>query len=87
MELVHLLTRSGLTYTEISSKVYHDSFCQLGSNVSLPSVIYFETFYFFRSSLQIPVRPIDSSLLLDVQTCSGVHPVSYRIGTWVLSRE
>ena len=45
MELVHLLTRSGLTYLEVSSKVYHDSFCQLGSNVSLPCVTYFEAFY------------------------------------------
>ena len=29
MELGHLLTRSGLTYPEVSSKVCHDSFCQL----------------------------------------------------------
>jgi hypothetical protein len=28
MELGHLLTRSGLTYPEVSSKIYHDSFCQ-----------------------------------------------------------
>ena len=41
-ELGHLLTRSGLTYPEVSSKVYHDSFCQLGISVSLPCVIYFE---------------------------------------------
>ena len=34
MELDHLLTRSGLTYPEVSSKVYHDSFCQLGSSIS-----------------------------------------------------
>jgi len=27
MELGHLLTRSGLTYPEVSSKVCHDSFC------------------------------------------------------------
>ena len=45
MELGHLLTRSGLTYPEVSSKVYHDSFCQLGSSISLPWVIYFEAFY------------------------------------------
>ena len=45
MELGHLLTRSGLTYPEVSSKVYHDSFCQLGSSVSLPWVIYFDAFY------------------------------------------
>jgi len=45
MQLGHLLTRSALTYPEVSSKFYHDSFCQLGSSVSLPWVIYFETFY------------------------------------------
>ena len=32
MELVHLLTRSGLTYPEVSSKVCHDFFCQLGNS-------------------------------------------------------
>ena len=45
MELDHLLTRSRLTYLEVPSKVYHDSFCQLDSSVSLPWVIYFEEFY------------------------------------------
>jgi hypothetical protein len=45
MELGHLLTRSGLTYPEVSSKVCHDSFCQLGNSVSLPWVIYYEAFY------------------------------------------
>ena len=45
MELGHLLTRSDLTYPEVSSKVYHDSFCQLGSSISLPWVIYFDAFY------------------------------------------
>jgi len=44
-QLGQLLTRSGLTYPEVSSKVYHDSFSQLGSSVSLPWVIYFEAFY------------------------------------------
>jgi hypothetical protein len=34
MELGHLLTRSGLTYPELSSKVCHNSFCQLGNSVS-----------------------------------------------------
>ena len=38
MESGHLLTRSGLTYPEVSSKVCHDSFCQLGNSVSLPWV-------------------------------------------------
>jgi len=45
MELGHLLTRSGLTYPEVSSKVCHDSFCQLWNSVSLPWVIYYKTFY------------------------------------------
>jgi len=45
MELSHLLIRSSLTYPEVSSKVYHDSFCQLGSSISLSWVIYFEGFY------------------------------------------
>jgi len=45
MKLGHLLTRSGLTYPEVSSKIYHDSFCQLVSSVTLPWVIYFEAFY------------------------------------------
>ena len=45
MELGHLLTRSGLTYPEVSSNVYNESFCQSGSSVSLPWVIYFEAFY------------------------------------------
>ena len=45
MQLSHLLTRSGLTYPKVSSKVYRESFCQLGCSVSLPWVIYFEAFY------------------------------------------
>jgi len=45
MELGHLLTRSGLTYPEVSSKFYHDSFGQSWSSVSLSWVIYFKAFY------------------------------------------
>ena len=45
MKLGHLLTRSGLTYPEVSSKVCHSSFCHLGNSVSLPWVIYYEAFY------------------------------------------
>ena len=45
MELGQMLTHSGLTYPEVSSKVCHDSFCQLGNSVSLPWVIYYEAFY------------------------------------------
>jgi len=46
MELGHLLARSGLTYPEVSSKVYHDSFCQFRSSISLPWVIYFEAWLY-----------------------------------------
>jgi hypothetical protein len=42
MELGHLLTRFGLTYLEVSSKVCHDFFCQLRNSVLLPWVIYYE---------------------------------------------
>ena len=45
MELGHLITSSGVTYPEVSSNVYYDSFCQSDSSVSLPWVIYFKTFY------------------------------------------
>ena len=44
MELGHLLTRSSLRYPEVSSKVYLDSFCQMGSSISLPWIIYIEAF-------------------------------------------
>jgi hypothetical protein len=44
MELNHLLTRSSLTYPEVSSKVYLDSFCQMGGSISLNWVINFESF-------------------------------------------
>jgi hypothetical protein len=57
VELGHLLTCSGLTYPEVSSTVFHDSFCQLGNSVSLPWVIYCEAFYLrvVSSSACIPV--------------------------------
>ena len=45
MELGHLLTFSGLTYPEVSPNICYDCFCQLGSSISLPWVIYFEAFY------------------------------------------
>ena len=45
MHLGHLLTRSSLTYPEVSSMVYHNSLCQTDSSVSLPWVIYFVAFY------------------------------------------
>ena len=45
MQLGHLLTRSDLTFPEVSSKVCHDSFCQSRNSVSLPRVIHYEAFY------------------------------------------
>ena len=45
IDLGRLLTRSVLTYPEVSSKVCHDSFCQLGNSASLSWVIYYEAFY------------------------------------------
>ena len=45
MQLDDLLTCSGLTYPEISSKLCHDSFFQLENSVSLPWIIYYEAFY------------------------------------------
>jgi hypothetical protein len=45
MQLGHLSTRSGLTHPEVSSKVCHDSFCQLGNSVSLLWIIYYGAFY------------------------------------------
>jgi len=44
MQLGHLLTRSGLTYLEVSSEICHDSFCQLGNSVSLSWVVCYEAF-------------------------------------------
>jgi hypothetical protein len=44
MQLGHLLTRSGLTCPEVSSKVCHDSFCQSDSSVSLTWIVYYKAF-------------------------------------------
>jgi len=66
MELGHLLISSGLTYPEVSSKVSHDSFCQLKNTVSLPRVIYYEAFYLHvvSSFSCIPVIFLKSVLFL-----------------------
>jgi hypothetical protein len=44
MDLGHLLIRSCLTYPEVSSKVCHDSFYQLGNSVPLSWIICYEAF-------------------------------------------
>ena len=73
MELGHLLTRSGLTYPEVSSKVYHDSFCQSDSSVSLPCVIYFEAFYLHVVSSFFCIPVICPKLVLFLTPLQFVH--------------
>ena len=73
MELGHLLTRSGLTYPEVSSKVYHDSFCQSDSTISLPWVIYFEAFYLHVLSFFCCVPVICPKLVLFLTPLQFVH--------------
>jgi len=73
MELGHLLTHSGLTYPDVSSKVYHDSFCQLGSSVSLPWVIYFEAFYLHVVSTFSCIPVICRKLVLFLTPLQFVH--------------
>ena len=73
MDLGHLLTRSGLTYPEVSSKVYHDSFCQLASSVSLPWVLYFEAFYLHVVSSLSRIPVICPKLALFLTPLQFVH--------------
>ena len=68
-----MLTRSGLTYLEISSKVYRDSFCQLGSRVSLPWVVYFEAFYLLVVSSFSCIPVICPKLVLFLNPLQFVH--------------
>ena len=71
MELGHLLTRSGLTYLEVSSEVCHDSFCRLGNSVSLSWVVYHEAFclHVISSSSCIPVVCLEPVLFLTPLQC------------------
>jgi len=71
VELGHLLTRSGLTHLEVSSEVFHDSFCQLGYSVSLSWVVCHETFclHFVSSSFFIPVVYLEPVLFLIPLQC------------------
>jgi len=72
-QLGHLLTRSSLTHPEVSSKVYHDSFCQLDSSVSLPWVIYFEAFYLHVESSFSCIPVICPKLVLFLTPLQFVH--------------
>ena len=73
MRLGHMLTCSGLTYPEVSSKVYHDSFCQLDSTVSLPWVIHFEAFYLHVVSSFSCIPVICPKLVLFLTPLQFVH--------------
>ena len=73
MELGHLLTRSGLTYPEVFSKVYHDSFCQMGNSIPLPWVIYFEAFYLHAVSSFSSIPVICPKLVLFLTPLQFVH--------------
>ena len=73
VQLDHLLTRSGLTYPEVSSKVYHDSFCQSDSSVSLPWVIYFKAFYLYVLSSFSCIPVICPKLVLFLIPLQFVH--------------
>ena len=73
MEFGHLLTRSGPTYPEVSSKIYHDSFCQSDSSVSLPWVIYFEAFYLHVVSSFSCIPVICPKLVLFLTPLQFVH--------------
>ena len=73
MALCHLLTRSGLTCPEASSKVYNVSFCQMGSSVSLPWVIYFEAFYLHVISIVTCIPAIRPKLVLFLTPLQFVH--------------
>ena len=71
MELGHLLTRSGLTYLEVSSEVCHDSFCQLGNSASLSWAVCREAFclHVVSSSSCIPVVYLEPVLFLIPLQC------------------
>jgi len=70
MELGHLLTRSDFTYPEVSSKVCHNSFCQLGNSVSLPWVIYYGAFYLHVVSIFYCIPVICLKLVLFFFICN-----------------
>ena len=79
VELGHLLTRSGLTYLEVSSKVYHDSFCQSGSSVSLLWVIYCDAFYLHVVSIVSCIPVICPKLVLFLTPLQFVY-----FGIWLV---
>jgi len=81
MQLGHLLTSSGLTYPEVSSKVYYDSFCQLVSSVSLPWVICFETFYLHVVQLLLLIQATNTAKVL--KRCQSLDTFD---GLWICRR-
>ena len=81
----HLLTRSGLKYSEVSSKVCHDSFYQLGNSVSLPWVIYYEAFSLHVVPWDLPVVKIYPEWVTGPEqgkSSSGIAAFSLWTGTF-----
>ena len=79
MELGHLLTRSGLTYLEVSSEVCQDSFCQMGNSVSLSWVVCHEAFclHVVSSSSCIPAFYLEPVLFLIPLQCVNLFAHVY----------
>ena len=71
VELGHLLTRSGLTYLEVSPEVFHDSFCQLRNSVSLSWAVCHEAFclHVVSSSSCVPAVCLEPVLFLIPLQC------------------
>ena len=59
--------------SKVSSKVYHDSFCQSDSSVSLPWVIYFKAFYLHVVSSFSCIPVICPKLVLFLTPLQFVH--------------
>jgi hypothetical protein len=85
MELGHLLTSSGLTYTDVSSKVCHDSSSQLGNRVSSPWVVYYEangSLISRYSHYFVYFVDIYRSVITNSNIKYKVHTSSYLEGPW-----
>jgi hypothetical protein len=86
MELGHVLTRSGLTHIEVSSEVFHDSFCQLGNSVSLSWVVCHEKstiLLLLLLLLLLTVISVDSTAIMWGRTALAKLPDAIiRDGKW-----
>ena len=72
MELGYLLARSGLTYLEVSSEVFHDSFCHLGNSVSLSWVVCSEALHYITCSTHCEYRTTATLYTIETWFFSGI---------------